>query len=81
MYCLLDMLDSENTAKLNWRAKQPSQMVCILEDLEVLKRLRHHLPAQSQRQLSVDRLEEQLGVLRPVNQWGYIRESACRREA
>ena len=57
-YCLLDMLDSENTAKQNWRAKQPSQMACFLEDLEVLKRWRHQLPAQSRRQFSVDRLEE-----------------------
>ena len=46
------------TKQIDWMAKQPSQVVCISEDLEVLKSFRHYLWAQSQRNHTINHLDE-----------------------
>ena len=55
----LDMPKSrEMTKQIDWRAKQPSQVVCISEDLEVLKSFQHYLWVQSQGNHTINHLDE-----------------------
>ena len=54
----LDMPEwRETTEQIDWRAKQPSQVACVLKT-EVLRSLRHWLRAQSHGHHTIDRLEE-----------------------
>ena len=48
----------EMADQIDWREKQPLQAVCVSEDQNVLRRMRHYLRTRSEGHHAIDRLEE-----------------------